>query len=152
MAKTPFSRHKKSLNSDMNVVPYIDVMLVLLVIFMVTAPMLTTGVEVNLPKEKTTTISHDKKLPVIITLKTDGSLLMSYDSTMDEPVDKTALQERIGSMVADSTAGDGTSNLSVMINADADNQYRDIMRLMASLQKLGVSKVGLLTDSAAPKK
>lgn len=148
----PFARHKKPLNSEMNVVPYIDVMLVLLIIFMVTAPVLTTGVEINLPKEQTMTISHDKKLPIIISLKANGDLFMSYESTVDEQVDVQLLQERVQNLLNDSQNPDGTSDLLVMINADADNQYRDIMSLMANLQQLGVSKVGLLTDNRAHQK
>lgn len=152
MTNRPFARHKTPLNSEMNVVPYIDVMLVLLIIFMVTAPVLTTGVEINLPKEQTMTISHDKKLPIIISLKANGDLFMSYESTVDEQVDVQLLQERVQSLLNDSQNPDGTSDLLVMINADADNQYREIMSLMANLQQLGVSKVGLLTDNRAHQK
>lgn len=142
----PFARHKKPLNSDMNVVPYIDVMLVLLVIFMVTAPMLTTGVQVDLPSEKTTTISQDKKLPVIISLQKDKALFISYESTLDESVDYDRLNQIISTLVQN--AKDDNNDLQVLINADASNQYQDIMALMANLQSLGVKKVGLLTDSA----
>lgn len=142
----PFTRHKKPLNSDMNVVPYIDVMLVLLVIFMVTAPMLTTGVEVDLPKEQTKSITTDKKLPVIISLKKDGKLFMSYDNTLDEAVDYPTLKQII-EQLNEGEKGD----LQVLINADSNNEYRQIMTLMATLQSLGVKKVGLLTDSAKTK-
>lgn len=142
----PFTRHKKPLNSDMNVVPYIDVMLVLLVIFMVTAPMLTTGVEVDLPKAQTKSITTDKKLPVIISLKKDGKLFMSYDNTLDEAVDYPTLKQII-TQLNQADKGD----LQVLINADSNNEYRQIMTLMATLQSLGVKKVGLLTDSAKTK-
>lgn len=141
-----FTRHKKPLNSDMNVVPYIDVMLVLLVIFMVTAPMLTTGVEVDLPKAQTKSITTDKKLPVIISLKKDGKLFMSYGNTLDEAVDYPTLKQII-EQLNEGEKGD----LQVLINADSNNEYRQIMTLMATLQSLGVKKVGLLTDSAKTK-
>ncbi len=152
MKRTPYARPTKALNSEMNVVPYIDVMLVLLIIFMVTAPMLTTGVEVDLPKEKTASIAKDTQLPVIISMKADGQLFISHDSTIDEPMTQEALIERIAGLASANQGEDGTSTLQVMINADASNEYRTIMQLMASLQQAGVTKVGLLTGSPQTKK
>lgn len=152
MKKAPYARHKKSLNADMNVVPYIDVMLVLLVIFMVTAPMLTTGVEIDLPKEKTTNIQKDNtQLPVIVSMQADGSLFISEGSTADEPITKDALLAKLGELAQESKDDNGNSTLQVMINADASNEYRNVMSLMAGLQQVGVSKVGLLTDSPQKK-
>lgn len=150
MKQNAYARPKKSLNADMNVVPYIDVMLVLLIIFMVTAPMLTTGVEIDLPKEKTANIQKDTQLPVIISMKADGSLFISEGSTSDEAIEKDALLDKISQLAQENKDENGNSTLQVMINADASNEYRNIMNLMAGLQQAGVSKVGLLTDS--PKK
>lgn len=144
MNKNPYIRHKKPLNSDMNVVPYIDVMLVLLIIFMVAAPMLTTGVEVNLPKESTQNIQKDHQLPIIVSLRADGSLFISYNSTIDEPITEDALMDKLITLTQNPS--DETTSPQVLINADADNEYRRIMHLMASLQSAGISKVGLLTD------
>lgn len=149
MKQTPYSRHKKPLNADMNVVPYIDVMLVLLVIFMVTAPMLTTGVAVDLPQEKTSSLQKDDNLPVIVSIKADGSLLMSYEGAIDEPVNETVLFERIHRLAQKNQNSEGKSNLQVIVNADAKNEYKNIMHIMAGLQQAGVVKVGLLTS--APK-
>ena len=70
-----FERIKKPLKSDMNVVPYIDVMLVLLVIFMVTAPMITTGVKVDLPQANSNPIQSEDT-PTIVTLKSDGTITL----------------------------------------------------------------------------
>lgn len=151
MKPTAYARPKKSLNADMNVVPYIDVMLVLLIIFMVTAPMLTTGVEIDLPKEKTTNIQKDTQLPIIISMKADGSLFISEGSTSDEPITKEALLEKVGQLASENKDENGNSTLQVMINADASNEYRNIMAIMAGLQQVGVSKVGLLTDSPSKK-
>ncbi|MDO5651043.1 MAG: protein TolR [Moraxella sp.] len=148
MKRTPYARHKNPLNSDMNVVPYIDVMLVLLIIFMVAAPMLTTGVEVDLPRERTSTLSTQDSLPVIISMKADGTLFISYEGVMDEAVDEAALQERLSTLATDSQDTAGNITLQVLINADASNSYSNIMRLMASLQQLGITKIGLLADSA----
>ncbi len=150
MKSSAYTRHKKALNSDMNVVPYIDVMLVLLIIFMVTAPMLTTGVEIDLPQEKTKSLSHENQLPVIVSLKADGSLFLSHDTVIDEPMSEEVLLQTLGELAKKSSDDTGQSTLQVMINADADNEYRAIMKLMASLQRLGITKVGLLTQS--PKK
>lgn len=151
MKPTAYTRPKKSLNADMNVVPYIDVMLVLLIIFMVTAPMLTTGVEIDLPKEKTANIQKDTELPVIVSMKADGSLFISEGGTSDEPITKDGLMAKISELAEKSRGDDGKSTLQVMINADASNEYRAVMNLMAGLQQAGVNKVGLLTDSPTKK-
>lgn len=140
MKHSPYTRPKKPLKSDMNVVPYIDVMLVLLIIFMATTPMLTTGVQIELPKEHTQTLSQDKQLPVIISLKADGSLLLSHDSTVDEPMTEEALMDKLSQINAQQN-----NQLYVMLNADASNSYRTIMHLMARLQAIGIDKIGLLS-------
>lgn len=140
----PYTRPKKALNSDMNVVPYIDVMLVLLVIFMVTAPMLTTGVEVNLPSEKTANISKNELTPVIVSMTKDGSLFVSSEQGIDQAVSQSELTT-ILSKLTQEHMGEHGSNLQVMINADKDNEYSKVMHLMAIVQGAGVTKVGLLS-------
>lgn len=150
MKRTPYARHKKPLNSEMNVVPYIDVMLVLLIIFMVTAPMLTTGVEINLPKEKTQSLAKDQQLPVIVSMDKAGELFLSTGTNIDEPITMEALITRLSTLAEESRDEAGNSTLQVMVNADAANEYKNIMHLMAQLQQAGITKVGLLTD--APKK
>lgn len=151
MKTSPFSRpmgHK--VNASMNVVPYIDVMLVLLVIFMVTAPMLTTGVDIDLPKAQTKALSQGTQLPVIVSLKSNGEIFMSYQDKADVPMNKKALIETLQDLQSlPEYQLDGKPNVNVMINADQNNQYGDIMQLMASLQRAGIQKVGLMT--AAPK-
>ena len=72
-----FERIKKPLKSDMNVVPYIDVMLVLLVIFMVTAPMITSGIKVDLPQANSTPI-ESKDIPAMVTIGKDGNIYLQY--------------------------------------------------------------------------
>lgn len=150
MKRTPYARHKKPLNSEMNVVPYIDVMLVLLIIFMVTAPMLTTGVEINLPKEKTQSLAKDQQLPVIVSMDKAGELFLSAGTNIDEPITMEALITRLSTLAEESRDEAGNSTLQVMVNADTANEYKNIMHLMAQLQQAGITKVGLLTD--APKK
>ena len=141
MEQSPFTRIKRPLNSDMNVVPYIDVMLVLLVIFMVTAPMLTTGVEVNLPTAQADSLPIKQSLPIIISLKQNGELYMSHDDAADELVDQLTLIEQL------KVAQQKDPNLSVLINADKNNPYGNVMILMSALQQSGISQVGLLTET-----
>lgn len=152
MKHSPYARPTKPLNSQMNVVPYIDVMLVLLVIFMVTAPMLTTGVQVDLPKEHTRPIETEAHLPVIVSIQADGSLFLSSQSAIDEPLEKQALLARLGELAKEQTDSDGNSTLQVFVNADSQNQYQTIMHIMAGLQQVGISKVGLLTEQTKPTK
>ena len=148
MKQSPYRREKKALNAEMNVVPYIDVMLVLLVIFMVTAPMLITGVDVDLPKEQTNTISQSQ-LPVIVSLTDSGEIFISYENNIDLPISEPELIDTLTNLQNQNTDA-GAQPLQVMINADKNNQYGAIMTLMATLQQAGIQKVGLLTGAPSP--
>ncbi|QOD13733.1 protein TolR [Psychrobacter sp. 28M-43] len=148
MKPNPYGREKKALNAEMNVVPYIDVMLVLLVIFMVTAPMLITGVDVDLPKEQTNTMSQSQ-LPVIVSLTDKGDIFISYESNVDVPVSEPELINTLSNLQSQSD-NSNTEPVQVMINADQNNQYGAIMTLMATLQQAGIEKVGLLTGAPLP--
>ncbi|CAM3987413.1 protein TolR [Psychrobacter arenosus] len=147
MKTSPYRRERKALNAEMNVVPYIDVMLVLLVIFMITTPMLTTGVDVDLPKEQTNTISSTSQLPVIVSLKDNGEIFISYENNIDQPISQPELIDTLASLQSQDSGSEG---LQVMINADQNNQYGAIMELMANLQQAGIKKVGLLTGKPLP--
>ncbi|MGP4969481.1 protein TolR [Psychrobacter aquimaris] len=148
MKQSPYRREKKALNAEMNVVPYIDVMLVLLVIFMVTAPMLITGVDVDLPKEQTNTMSQSQ-LPVIVSLTDSGEIFISYENNVDLPISEPELIDTLSNLQNQSSDA-GAQPLQVMINADQNNQYGAIMTLMATLQQAGIQKVGLLTGAPLP--
>jgi biopolymer transport protein TolR len=148
MKQSPYRREKKALNAEMNVVPYIDVMLVLLVIFMVTAPMLITGVDVDLPKEQTNTMSQSQ-LPVIVSLTGSGEIFISYENNIDLPISEPELIDTLSNLQNQSREV-GAQPLQVMINADQNNQYGAIMTLMATLQQAGIQKVGLLTGAPLP--
>ena len=148
MKQSPYRREKKALHAEMNVVPYIDVMLVLLVIFMVTAPMLITGVDVDLPKEQTNTISQSQ-LPVIVSLTDSGEIFISYENNIDLPISEPELIDTLTNLQNQNTDA-GAQPLQVMINADKNNQYGAIMTLMATLQQAGIQKVGLLTGVPLP--
>ena len=148
MKPNPYRREKKALNAEMNVVPYIDVMLVLLVIFMVTAPMLITGVDVDLPKEQTNTMSQSQ-LPVIVSLTGSGEIFISYEDNIDLPMSEPELITTLSNLQSQSD-NINAEPLQVMINADQNNQYGAIMTLMATLQQAGIEKVGLLTGAPLP--
>ena len=140
-----FDRIKKPLKSDMNVVPYIDVMLVLLVIFMVTAPMITTGVKVDLPQANNNPPIQSEDRPAIVTLESDGTIKLEDKThkndvlTLDEL--KTVLTEN------QKQAHDDKKQLTVLINGSQSRPYGDVMKLMSTLQDAGLSQVGLLTES-----
>ena len=152
MKANPYSRNRsQKLNAGMNVVPYIDVMLVLLVIFMVTAPMLTTGVDIDLPKAQTKSLQQGTQLPVIVSLKSDGQLYLSTQDKTDEPMSEEVLIATLNNLQSQPQYQfDGKPNVNVMINADQNNQYGDIIQLMANLQQAGIRKVGLLTAPPKP--
>ena len=140
--------NQHQLNASMNVVPYIDVMLVLLVIFMVTTPMLTTGVDIDLPRAQADNIGSGTQMPVVVSLQSNGDLFMSYENDIDVPVSEDVLIETLQQL---NTTTDGSSSpVKVMINADQNNQYGMIMQLMANLQQSGITSVGLLTGQPIP--
>lgn len=149
--RNSYARAKKPLNSEMNVVPYIDVMLVLLIIFMVTAPMLTTGVEVNLPSEKTSNITKSELTPVIVSLTKDGELFVSHERAIDQAISESELSALLADM-AQANMGESGSQLQVLINADKDNAYEAVMHVMALVQGAGVTKVGLLSGQSSTSK
>ncbi|MFC6053210.1 protein TolR [Acinetobacter sp. Ac_877] len=139
-----FERIKKPLKSDMNVVPYIDVMLVLLVIFMVTAPMITSGIKVDLPQANSTPI-ESKDAPAIVSLDKDGQYFLQYkDQKADQPL---ALQELTAILSeAQQTAQTENKELNVVIEGEKTRSYGEVMSLMNSLQEAGLTQVGLLTE------
>lgn len=138
-----FDRVKKPLKSDMNVVPYIDVMLVLLVIFMVTAPMITTGVKVDLPQANNNPIQSEDR-PAIVSLEADGTIKLEDKvhkndvMTLDEL--KAVLVENQKQAETDK------KQLTVLINGSESRPYGEVIKLMAALQDAGLSQVGLLTE------
>lgn len=140
----PFGRIKKPLKSDMNVVPYIDVMLVLLVIFMVTAPMITSGITVDLPQAKNSTF-ESKSAPAIVSIRADGEYLLEFGNSNDEDLTLDELKVRLAK--AQSDAEQKQEKLIVLVNGDRNVAYGKVVELMASLQEAGLSQVGLLTDT-----
>ena len=127
------------LKSEINVVPYIDVMLVLLIIFMVTTPMMKSNVDVNLPQADAKSLK-EKKDPVIVQVKSDGSLLLQMEGGKAEPIDVDTLKLKIGAFVK------VNPDINVLVAGDADGKYGGVVAVMADLQQAGVTKVGLMAQ------
>lgn len=128
--------------SDINVVPYIDVMLVLLVIFMVTAPLLTTGVEVDLPQSDAKTVRAETVEPIVLSVSSIGDL---YLSIADDPEVPLTEEATVG-LVRTALLEDPTR--SVRVAADRSIDYGRVMRAMAALQVAGADKVQLMSDTS----
>lgn len=138
-----FERIKKPLKSDMNVVPYIDVMLVLLVIFMVTAPMITSGINVDLPQANGNPI-ESKDAPAMVTLDKDGHYYLEYEQHKAEPLELSQLTQILTE--AQTQAEADNKQLNVVIRGHNTRPYGEVIALMSSLQEAGLTQVGLLTE------
>ncbi|BBL73794.1 protein TolR [Methylomagnum ishizawai] len=128
--------------AEINVVPYIDVSLVLLIIFMVTAPMLQTGVDVDLPQAEAKAVDPSQDLPIIISIKSDGSLYLDVGNQGDAEVADADL----GGKVAEALAA--KPGLAVLIRGDKAVDYGRVVTVMANLKNAGVPNVGLMTAPA----
>lgn len=134
------ARHKRlKLKSEINVVPYIDVMLVLLIIFMVTAPMLNANVDVNLPQANAKSL-QDKKEPVIVSVDSQGQMYLTLGTDKKEPIDADALKVKVSAFVQQNP------DVSVLVAGDRDGKYDGVYQVLALLQQAGVAKVGLMSQ------
>lgn len=138
---------KHALNAEMNVVPYIDVMLVLLVIFMVTAPMLTQGIKVDLPNLEAETLVTPKEQKVItISIQEDGR----YYWNVGESVDTTQVTDRATSLTEMkeklSPLLQIHQDIQVFIRADRSANYELVAQTIGLLQQSGVEQLGLVTE------
>ncbi len=131
--------------SEINVVPYIDVMLVLLVIFMITAPILTQGVTVNLPKAHSETLPTSEKEPIIVSVNQVGELFLNISETPQEPIDGRSLLIKVAAELE--LAKQSNQNLPVLVKGDEGVSYGKIVSAMSLLKEAGASQVGLLTDN-----
>jgi len=127
--------------AEINVVPYIDVMLVLLIIFMVTAPLLNLGVEVELPQGNAESLG-DMTDPLLVTVDRDGNLFLNTGEA-PELVDSQTLVERV------SVFAGRNPDLQVLIGGDREAAYRHIYSTMVLLQQAGVGAVGFMGDPPA---
>lgn len=120
--------------AEINVTPLVDVMLVLLVIFIITAPMLVQGLKVNLPKQDAPAINIEENDPLILTLTKDRVILLG-----DEPVHPTLLADRLGVVL-------GGRPRPVFLKADENLPYGFVVRVLATLDSVGVEQVGMITQ------
>ncbi|MFN3770910.1 MAG: protein TolR [Ectopseudomonas guguanensis] len=146
--RRPQSKHGPK--AEMNVVPYIDVMLVLLVIFMVTAPMLTQGVQIDLPKVAAEALPSDNQQRILtLSVQADGSYYWNLGSELDtelgaaseQAVDLAVMSARVAQLVAEQ------GDTQVYIRADQAADYASVVAGIAALQQGGVSSLGLITEA-----
>jgi len=134
---------KRRLMGEINVVPYIDVMLVLLIIFMVTAPLLTQGIEVELPKAGAEPIDPAEGTdPLVLSVDSEGSLYLNVGDDESSPLDADRVI-RLASVVLERSP-----KTPVLVKADFRVPYGDVVAAMVLLQRAGAQKVGFLTDPA----
>ncbi|MBY6205750.1 ExbD/TolR family protein [Halomonas denitrificans] len=136
-ADSPLRRRRRPM-AEINVVPYIDVMLVLLIIFMITAPLLNLGVEVELPQGNAESLG-DIEEPLLVTIDRDGNL---YLNTGDAPelVDPQTLTERVRIITG------RNPDVQVLVGGDQQTDYRYIYETMVVLQQAGVASIGFMGD------
>ena len=132
---------KRRLMGEINVVPYIDVMLVLLIIFMVTAPLLTQGIHVELPKAGAEPLDPaEGNDPLILSVDADGNLYLNVGDDEDKPLEP----ERIVKLAA--VVLKRNPETPVLVKADFRVAYGDVVTAMVLLQRAGARKLGFLTD------
>jgi len=140
MGMMPQQRRKPM--SEINVVPYIDVMLVLLVIFMVTAPMLTQGVKVDLPETTSDPIQQDKDVESItVSVDSNGAYYLEVGDDASEPMALDEVRDQVAKILSQRSNGE------VLVRGDEYVDYGVVVRLMAELQAAGVTGIGLITDA-----
>lgn len=132
--------------AEINVVPYIDVMLVLLVIFMIATPLLTQGVDVNLPKAQAKQIPPKAQMPLIISVTKDGRYFLNTSSQPNSPLPAAQLMSEVDSQIT--SANNKNLPLDIYVKGDIDANYGTVVTAMVLLQKAGASNVGLITEDS----
>ena len=133
--------------SEINVVPYIDVMLVLLVIFMITAPMLTQGVTVDLPKAAAESVQSTEREPIIVSVNREGAYFLNIDANPNAPMDPHTLMVRVAAELE--LAKQSGQKLDVLVKGDQGVAYGKVVIAMSMLKQAGAEQVGLVTDASA---
>jgi biopolymer transport protein TolR len=139
------ARRGKKLVAEINVVPYIDVMLVLLIIFMITAPMLTQGIKVDLPKAGAEPLPEDmmrKHQPLILSVDAAGRYYLNIGADEESPISEDVVIERVAAVLG------REPQTPVLVKADTNVPYGRVVTGMVLLQEAGAEKVGFITDPA----
>ena len=141
MSRLSMMRRRKPM-SQINVVPYIDVMLVLLVIFMVTAPMFNQGVQVDLPQAPSEPIKNfmEQQEPFIVSVDALGKIYVNQSATPNQALNFEEFQQQAAGLLA------SKAQKQAYVKADSNVQYGNVMRVMVVLQQAGVSSVGLISQ------
>ena len=142
----PAKVRRRRLMGEINVVPYIDVMLVLLIIFMVTAPLLTQGVQVELPDANAQPIDPEllkDREPLVLSVDRDGRYYLNIGGDEDSPVNEAEVARRAAAVLA------GDAATPVLVKADERVPYGSVVRGMVLLQQAGATRIGFLTDPKA---
>jgi len=127
--------------AEINVVPYIDVMLVLLIIFMVTAPMLMQGVKVDLPEANAAPVENQDSEPLIISVKSTGELFLNLGSGEDQSLSLATIKQRVSVIMR------RNPKKAVLVWGDRAVPYGEVVTLMTALQEAGAPSVGLVTEN-----
>ena len=134
---------RRKLMGEINVVPYIDVMLVLLIIFMITAPLLAEGIKVELPKAGAQPIPpemlKDSK-PIVLTIDERGQLFLNYNNPEDEPIAPAKVEAQAAAVLR------RAPETTVLVRGDYRVAYGEVVSAMTLLQRAGASKVGFITQ------
>lgn len=134
-------RKPKKLVAEINVVPYIDVMLVLLVIFMITAPVLTQGVQVELPEAVSAPLDIDEnELPLIVAVKKSGEYFLELGPDKEQPISPADLSLKVGKITRQNPG------VQVLVRGDRHAEYGVVVKLMGVLQQAGARNIGLLSQ------
>jgi biopolymer transport protein TolR len=131
---------KRRAIADINVVPYIDVMLVLLIIFMVTAPLLKQGVDVDLPTAPANPLDINSPEPIVISVDKEGAMYLSIAPDSDAEIDAKSLVKQVKAALRQD------AKRPVMVRGDANGPYQNVMTTLVLLQQADVGSVGLVTD------
>jgi len=137
------SKNKRKPMAEINVVPYIDVMLVLLVVFMVTAPLLMQGVKVDLPQAPSTPMENKDDEPLIVSVKPDGSYYLNLGGEQEKAKPLTDITATIAKVLRQKP------NTPVLVWGDSKVEYGIVVALMTALQSAGAPSVGLVTEPPA---
>ena len=133
-------RRGKKVMAEMNVVPYIDVTLVLFIIFMVTAPLVTQGVKVELPQAASEVIQPKQEEPVIVSIDAAGDIYVDLGESPDEPIDEETLVTRVAGIKKYKPATE------FLVRGDSGVPYGRVVEVMSMMQGAGIESVGLLTE------
>jgi biopolymer transport protein TolR len=149
MASVQQKGRRRRLMGEINVVPYIDVMLVLLIIFMITAPLLAEGIKVDLPKAGAQAIPPDMlkdTKPIVLSIDAEGRLFLNYNDPEDAPLDAATVEAQASAVLR------RAPETVVLVRGDYRVPYGDVVAAMVILQRAGADKVGFVTQPPEKKR